>query len=112
MQFGVDFGQEKLHLHELGRAREGGLLLCLDGRIFVQKGYVAVEEASGFFVGLVHRPLFQFGHLCRVFFFIVTDLGVGFAVQVDRRNCGVLGVDFGQAECGFSGFGGEEHEEV
>ena len=112
MQFGVDFGQEKLHLHELGRAREGDLLFCLNGRVFVQEGYFAVEEVSGFFVRLVHRPLLQFGHLCRVIFFIVTDLSVGFAVQVDRRNCGLLGVDFGQAECGFGGFGGVEHEKV
>jgi hypothetical protein len=33
-------------------------------------------------------------------------------VLVDRGNWGVLGVDFGQAECGFSGFSGVEHEEV
>ncbi len=86
--------------------------MWLNGGVFVQEGYVAVEEVSGFFVWLVHRPLLQFGHLCRVVFLIVTDLGVGFVVLVDRGNWGVLGVDFGQAECGFSGFSGVEHEEV
>jgi hypothetical protein len=110
VQFRVDFGQEKLHLHELGSACEGSLFLCLYGGVFVEEGYVAVEEASGFFVGFVHGPLLQFGDLCRVVFLIVTYLGVGFAVQVDGGNCGVFGVNFGQAECGFGGFSVEHHE--
>ena len=72
VQFRVDFGQEKMHLHELGRACEGGLFLWLNWGVFDEEGYVAVEEVSGFFVGFVHGPLLQFRHLCLVVFLIVT----------------------------------------
>ena len=85
--------------------------MSLYGWVFVEKRYIAIEEMSGFFVGFVHGPLLQFGNLCRVVFWIVTYLGVGFAVQVDRGDCGVFGVNFGQTECGFGGFGVEHQEE-